>query len=144
MRLVLDTNVLARVVISPQGPAAELFDRIRVAHVLVSSSAMLVELSQVLRYDRVRRLHRLNDQEIGEFVRDVEAGSTVVPLPADVPAIVRADRDDDVVVATAILGEADAICTRNRHLYALDVVTYLQRWSIEVIDDLELLTLLRN
>lgn len=144
MRLVLDTNVLARVVMSPQGLAAELFDRIRTEHLLLSSSEMLAELSRVLRYERVRKLHRLDDEEIDAFVRGVEAGSIVVPLPADIPAVVKADPDDDLMVATAIFGEADAICTRNRHLYALDVVQYLRRWSIEIIDDLQLMGVLRG
>jgi predicted nucleic acid-binding protein len=35
MRLVLDTNVLARVVMSPHGPAAALFDLIRSEHELI-------------------------------------------------------------------------------------------------------------
>jgi predicted nucleic acid-binding protein len=129
---------------SPQGLAAELFDRIRTEHLLLSSSELLAELSRVLRYERVLKLHRLDDKEIDAFVRSVEAGSIVVPLPADIPAVVKADPDDDLVVATAILGEADAICTRNRHLYALDVVQYLRGWSIEIIDDLQLMGVLRG
>ncbi len=144
MRLVLDTNVLTRVVISPQGLAAELFDRVRAEHILVSSPESLAELSRVLAYDRVRKLHQRNDQEIGEFVQNVEAGSVLVQLPADIPAVVKADPDDDAVVATAILGQADAICTRNTHLYAADVVAYLRQWSIEVVDDIVLMALLRS
>lgn len=144
MRLVLDTNVLARVVMSPQGLAAELFDRVRVEHVLVSSPDMLAELSRVLAYDRVRKLHQRDDQEIGEFVQNVEAGSVLVQLPADIPAVVQADPADDAVVATAVLGQADAICTRNRHFYTADVVAYLRQWSIEVVDDVHLIALLRS
>jgi len=127
MRLVLDTNVLARVVISPQGVAADLFERVRTEHVLVSSSELLSELSRILRYERVRKLHRLDDAEIDAFVRNIEAGSIPVQLPADIPAVVAADPDDDTFVATAVLGEADAICTRNRHLYAAAVVNYLRQ-----------------
>jgi predicted nucleic acid-binding protein len=41
MRLILDTNVLARVVMSPHGPAAALFDLIRSEHMLISSLEML-------------------------------------------------------------------------------------------------------
>lgn len=82
MRIVLDTNVLARVVKSPEGPAAELFERIASEHLLITSLALLAELSRVLAYDRVRRIHRLSDQALGEFVQKIEAGSLVV-LPAD-------------------------------------------------------------
>jgi putative PIN family toxin of toxin-antitoxin system len=144
MRLVLDTNVLARVVISPAGLAAELFDRVRLEHVLVTSPEMLAELSRVLRYEHVRKLHGLGDPEIDEFVASIEVGSIVVSLPANIPAIVQADPDDDAVVATAVLGEADALCTRNRHLYALDVLNYLHQWSVEVIDDMQLIAVLRS
>jgi putative PIN family toxin of toxin-antitoxin system len=144
MRLVLDTNVLARVVMSPHGPAAELFDRVRAGHLLVSSPEMLSELSRVLGYERVRSIHQLDDVGVERFVREVEAGSQLVRLPQDIPAVVNADPDDDSVIATAILGQAEAICTRNRHFYAADVIAYLRRWSIEVIDDVQLLVLLRN
>ena len=144
MRLVLDTNVLTRVVISPHGPAAELFDRIQSGHVLVTSPELLAELSRVLAYDRVRALHQLDDDGIRQFVLEVETGSEVVPLPDHVPAVVRADPDDDLVIATAVLGQTDAICTRNRHFYADDVVRYLRQWSVEVVDDVQLLILLRQ
>src|SRR5687768_10933096 len=144
MRLVLNTNVLTRVVISPQGLAAELFDRIRAEHVLVSSSEMLAELSRVLAYDRVRKLHQRNDQEIDEFAQNVKAGSVLVQLPVDIPAVVKVDPDDDAVVATAVLGQADAVCTRNTHRYAAEVIAYLYQWSIEVIDDVQLMALLRS
>jgi predicted nucleic acid-binding protein len=69
MRIVLDTNVLARVVMSPRGPAAELFDRIRLDHLLITSLEMLAELSRVLAYERVRHIHQLNDHEVADFVR---------------------------------------------------------------------------
>lgn len=52
MRIVLDTNVLARAVGSPAGPAAELFERIAAEHVLGVSSELLAELSRVLGYER--------------------------------------------------------------------------------------------
>jgi putative PIN family toxin of toxin-antitoxin system len=68
MRVVLDTNVLARVVISPAGLAAELLDRVRADHVLVICAEMLAELSRVLSYPRIRQLHQLDDSAIEEFV----------------------------------------------------------------------------
>jgi putative PIN family toxin of toxin-antitoxin system len=144
MRLVLDTNVLARVVISPQGLASELFDRLGSEHFLVTSPQLLTELSRVLAYERVQKLHRLDAREIHEFVRNVEAGSVLVELPEVVPAIVEADPDDDVVIATAVAGEADAIYTRNRHLYAPRVIDHLRQWSIVVIDDVQLISVLRS
>jgi hypothetical protein len=81
MRLVLDTNVLARVVISPVGLAAELFDRVRIEHVLVSSSEMLAELSRVLRYKHLQKLHGLDELEIDEFVAVSKKAPLSFPCP---------------------------------------------------------------
>lgn len=138
-RIVLDTNVLVRVVASPQGPAAELFNRIRPSELLVTSAALLSELSQTLAYDRVRKLHGLNDVEIGRFVDRVAVGSLIAALEDPLPPVVVADPDDDAVVATAVAGRANVICTRNKHLYHPDVLAYCARHSIRVMDDLELL-----
>jgi predicted nucleic acid-binding protein len=63
MRVVLDTNILARAAGSRGGPAGELFERICGGQVLVVSPELLAELARVLNYDRVRRMHRLSDAE---------------------------------------------------------------------------------
>jgi len=49
MKVVLDTNILVRAVISPAGPAAELLTRIAADHLLVASLAILSELYEVLK-----------------------------------------------------------------------------------------------
>jgi putative PIN family toxin of toxin-antitoxin system len=144
MRVVLDTNILARAAGSRGGPASELFERIAANHVLIVSLELLSELARALSYERVRRMNRLNEAGINAFIEGVEAGATVVPLPSPVPRVVPYDADDDVVVAAAIAGRAEAICTRNRHLFHEKVVAYCQQHAIEVMDDLELLARLRK
>ena len=139
MRIVLDVNILARVVMSPQGPAAELFDRLRSGHLLVSSVEMLADLSRVLAYERVRRIHQLDDRGIEEFVARIEEGSLVVALPQSIPAVVPADPDDDVVIATAVIGRAEVLCTRDGHLRAPEVRAYCSNRGIRVMTDVELL-----
>lgn len=143
-RVVLDTNVLVRAVASPHGPAGELFDRLYPSDLLVTSPALLSELSQTLAYDRVRKLHGLDDTETKRFVDRLAAGSLIVVPEYPLPAVVPADPDDDAVVATAVAGKADVICTRNKHLRHSDVITYCASHSIRVLDDLELLRELRE
>jgi predicted nucleic acid-binding protein len=104
---------------------------------------MLAELARVLAYDRVRNIHKLDDQGIEEFVKSVASGAFTVRLPESIPRVVPHDADDDLVVATAVAGNADLICTRNRHLYHDDVLAYCNRHAINVMDDLAALTALR-
>lgn len=145
MRVVLDTNVLARVVMSPSGAAAELFDRVRQSHILVVSPQITAELLRVLSYQRLRQVHQLDDSALNQFVEDIEAGSLLVQLPAAVPRVVPHDADDDRVVATAVAGAAQVLCTRNlKHLGHSDVVRYCRERSIEILDDLALLAQLRR
>jgi putative PIN family toxin of toxin-antitoxin system len=143
MRIVLDTNILARAVAAPRGPAGELFERIAVGQVLVVSLELLAELARVLAYDRVRRMHQLSDSGIAEFVESVETGAVVVSLPIPLPRVVPHDPDDDLIVATAVAGNANVLCTRNRHLFHEAVLTYCREWGIDIMDDIDLLARLR-
>ena len=144
MRLVLDTNVLARAMASPGGPAGELFEQTLAGHTLVVSLELLSELTRVLAYPRVRRLHGRGDDEIADFIGSIESIALVVPLPSPLPRIVPHDPDDDMLVATALAGRADALCTRNRHLFHEQVVCHCGQHGVAVIDDLALLVQLRE
>ena len=144
MRIVLDTNVLARAVASPGGPAGECFERIAADHVLVVSLELLAELARALSYDRVRRMHQLNDAGIDAFIESIEGGATVVSLPPPLPRVVPHDPDDDVVVATAVAGRVEVLCTRNRHLFEESVVAYCHEHGIEIMDDIHLLARMRG
>jgi putative PIN family toxin of toxin-antitoxin system len=144
MRVLLDTNILARAAASRNGPAAEVFRRIAAGHVLVVSSELLAELARVLSYERVRRMHQLGEAGIDAFIESIESGAAVVSLPAPVPRIVPHDPDDDVVVATAVGGKVEVLCTRNRHLFHPSVLAYCREHAIEVMDDLQLLATLRE
>jgi len=144
MRIVLDTNVLVRVVTSPTGPAAELFELVRQYHRIVISEKIGEELTDVLLRDRIKRLHQFQDVQVHEFVESIMAGASVVSLPDIVSRVVPHDEDDDYVIATAVSGAADVICTWNKHFYHQDVIDYCQQHTIEIMDDPQLLNLLRS
>jgi len=146
MRIVLDTNVLARTTPGPSSPAREVLQRAANApHVLLIAAPLLEELARVLRYERLRRMHGLTDEQIDAHVHFVEIAGLLVPLPVGLaPAAVPHDPDDDPVVATAIVGQAHVICTWDRHLRHPDVSAYCQKHGIEVMNDVELLRILRQ
>ena len=139
MRVVLDTNVLVRAMASPSGPAGELFERVSTDHVLVASLKLLEEVARALGYDWVRRIHQRTDTEITEFLASIENGATVVPLMEPLPRVVPGDPKDDLVVATAVAGRVDVICTLDHHFYQDQVRDYCRERMIEIMDDIELL-----
>lgn len=127
MRIVLDTNILVRANGRATGPARELLLLIVKSpqHTLLLSPFLLEELERVFSYDRVRRITRLTEGEVAEYLgylRAKEICEIVFPGPA--PQVVMSDPDDDPVVHTAVVGHADALCTLNRDFYRPHVLEY--------------------
>ena len=81
MRVVLDTNILARATPGPDSLSREIVRRVREApHVLILSPCLLSELSRVLGHERLRRAHGLDDEVIRiltdvELVHELRAGN---------------------------------------------------------------------
>jgi putative PIN family toxin of toxin-antitoxin system len=145
MRVLLDTNVLARAAGGPPSPAHEVFLRLtHYQHSLIWSNRLSNELLRILRYERVRPIHKLSDAEIDEFVAGIGFVAEMVDSSDEAPAVVPADPDDDYVVQTAVAGIADIICTRDRDLLHPSVIAYCGERGIRMMNDVELLTMLRG
>ncbi len=144
MRVLLDANVLARAATGPPGLANQLvIAAARHEHSLLLSPFLVAELSRVLRYPRLLALHGLDDAGINQYIADLVTVADMVLPPGDTPAVVADDPDDDPVIAAAVAGQADVICTKDRHLHTEAVVAYCRRRRIQVLDDVPLLDLLR-
>ena len=121
MRVVVDTNVLVRYLITHRPPVAEVIDvhLARGDFALLTSPVLLEELDRVLQYPR---LHRYYDVETRvRFVALIAALGEIVDLPEKVPRICR-DPADDWVIACAVIGDADVIVSGDRDLLHLDQV----------------------
>lgn len=112
MRVLLDTNVLISAILFRGLPRSLLDRAIRGELDLVTSPVLLDELERILtdRFQVPSELARLARSEL-EILAEA-----VVP---DVPAVSR-DPDDDQVLAAAIVGEVEAIVTRDRDLLVLE------------------------
>jgi predicted nucleic acid-binding protein len=66
----------------------------------------------------------------------------VVGIAPNITAV-QADPDDNAVIATAIAGQAEVICTRDRHFHRQDVIDFCSQHGIRILDDIELLNELR-
>jgi predicted nucleic acid-binding protein len=65
------------------------------------------------------------------------------PASDSIPGIA-SDPDDDPVILTAVRGQADVLCTLDRHLYDPKVRAYCTQRNIDVLTDTELLQQLRR
>jgi putative PIN family toxin of toxin-antitoxin system len=146
MRIVLDTNILVRASAKARGPARELLQIIVASadHTLLLSPFLLEELERVFDYERVRVSSKLTDQEVAEYLSFLRASNiSEVVFPGPAPRVVPSDPDDDPVVHTAVAGHADALCTLNRDFYHPSVRDYCRERGVLVLNDVELLHLLR-
>lgn len=144
MRVVLDTNILARSSYRLEGPAAEVLERVTAPpHVLILSAAILNELARVLDYPRFRKFHKLSGERIGEFIVKLQRAALVLDPSAEEGRVMD-DPGDAAVVAVAVDGRANVICTLDRHFYQDKVCDYCRERMIEIMDDAELLARLRR
>lgn len=112
MKLLLDTNVLIAAFIT-KGVCSELLEHCLRHHEIVSSEFILDELHKNL---------------VKKFKYSAEDGDSVVQLlrlrvslfePSPLPQPVSRDKDDDMVIATALAGEAVCIVTGDNDLLTL-------------------------
>jgi putative PIN family toxin of toxin-antitoxin system len=144
MRVVLDSNVLARATPGKTSAAREvLLLVLQAPHVLVLSASLLTELARILQYPRVRALHGLDDAGIQAFLQSVQTGSAIV-TPTSPPPIRTKDPDDDQVIATAVAGQASVICTWDQDLFEPTVQAACAAQGIRVLKDSDLLLELRS
>ena len=120
MRIVLDTNVLISGLISKTASPFALHQALLAKRfVLVTSAAQLCELSRVLKYDKFRPY--VHEDEVSDLLNMIGARAVVVN---DLPEVnLSLDPDDNVILATAIAGQADLIVSGDkRHLLGLGEV----------------------
>ena len=113
MRVVLDTNVLIAAFIT-RGVCAELLEHCALRHTLVTSPVILAEFHEHLvgKFEFTRA-------EAEEATRLIESLAELVVPTAPAEAICR-DGDDDLVIGTAVVGNAECIITGDKDLLAVE------------------------
>jgi putative PIN family toxin of toxin-antitoxin system len=140
MRIVCDSNVLVRAALNPNGLAAEVLRRIRASHVLVASRPLQLELLDIMRRPKIRKVHGLNERGIRRFISTIYKASTMVQVPQPAPRVVPGDPKDDVIMLTAIGAKADVLTTRDRHFFHSDVAALAASHGLRIVTDDQLLT----
>jgi putative PIN family toxin of toxin-antitoxin system len=108
MRIVLDTNILARANPHLKGVARTLLLTILESadHVLVLSPFLLREAERVLNYPRLQAIRPLAPPEIEQYTQALQDFAELVH-PQIGSRLVSNDQEDDSVLETALSGRAD-------------------------------------
>ncbi|MDH7503578.1 MAG: putative toxin-antitoxin system toxin component, PIN family [Verrucomicrobiota bacterium] len=111
MRVVLDTNIVFAA-LAASGFCHEVFRRVARANAVVTSEPLLNELDDIL-----KRKLRITPA-VTSFVTELRRRAVVVK-PAPLTAQICRDRNDDVVLATAVAAQAEVIVTGDSDLLVL-------------------------
>ncbi len=117
MRMVLDTNVLVSALIAPGGLSDRLLQHWEAGDLtLVTSSEQIEEVERVLAYEKLQRFIR--KEQAARLVANLRR---VADFAATLPSVdVSADVADNVILASAISGNASHLVTGDRaHLLGL-------------------------
>ncbi len=89
-------------------------------------------------------MHGLDDAGIDTYVQTVQSmGLIAIPASATPTPVVTNDPKDDAVIATAVDGQAEVLCTLDRHFHDPAVLAYCSRRGI-ILSDIELLAEFRT
>jgi len=109
---------------------------------LILSPFLLDETERVLDYPRIQSLYRLSPAEVQEHIDCLQAAAEIVEPVISRPMV--KDPHDEPVLFTAVTGRADVLCTLDRDFYDPAVLDFCSALGIAVMNDVELLQLLRR
>jgi putative PIN family toxin of toxin-antitoxin system len=144
VKIVLDMTILVRANERSNGLARELLlNVVESKHTLLLSNEMLHELAKVLRYPRLQAFYDLTENLVFDYVNFLRRASEIVDLNPLVAAPIR-DVNDIIVMQTAIIGEADVLCSKDADFFDETAREYLNKLGIAVLDDISLMHRLRS
>jgi putative PIN family toxin of toxin-antitoxin system len=144
LKIVLDTTILVRAHERSSGIARDLLlSVLESGHTLLLSNEILYELAKVLRYPRLQAFYGLSEESVFRYVHFLRRFAELVTLHPLVMAPIR-DVTDQMVIQTAILGEADILCTTDKDFFEEPACEYLRGLGISAVDDVTLIKRLRS
>jgi putative PIN family toxin of toxin-antitoxin system len=118
-RAVVDTNILIRAVIRPQGTVGPIATRLRdAAFVIILSVPLFEKLIEKLNLPRIRTKYHIDAQTIETFVAELAARGELVTPTRQIQ--VCRDQDDNAVLEAAVAGRANFIVSGDEDLLILD------------------------
>ena len=138
IRAVVDTNILIRALIKPQGSVGPILTCLRAqAYELVLSEPLIEELLAKLLLPRISGKYHLEDQDIRDYVHFLTLRGKLV-RPTTRLSVCR-DAKDNMVLEAALAGRATYVVSSDQDLLVLDPFR-----GIHIVAAAEFLRALRN
>ena len=139
LRVVLDTNILVSAVLSRAGTPAQIVDAWqRREFLVISSESAILEVERVLKYLHGTRKYKITEEQIEALLHLLRTDALLVPAESDTAGAIPADPADEVFLAIALDGSAQAIVSGDGHL--LDLAMYRNvkiQTARQFLDDLK-------
>jgi len=119
LKIVLDTNMFVSALINPHGKPAQILNYVFDNKIrLFTSPSIIEELQRVLSYPKLVKRHRLEKQELKEFISDLLSIMSLVEGKKAIELIVE-DPADNNCLSCAVDAKADFIVSGDTHLLNL-------------------------
>jgi len=144
IKAVIDTNVWISALLNPFGYPAKITKSFEKGiFQVVVSEPILEELVDVLNRPRIREKYDVTPEDIEEILTLIEERSEYVLLSGDI--VICRDKDDNLIIETAIKGKAGYLVTRDDDVkFDKEVSDFLSNYGISVISVAKFLTLIEN
>ena len=144
IRAVINTNIWVSALLNPFGFPARLLKSFEEgAFHTVISEPIIEELADVLNRPRIRERYGITEGDIHELLILIEERSEHVLLSGDVK--ICRDKDDDLIIETAIKGKAEYLVTRDDDIkFDKEVLSFLSKYGIAVVSISKFLDIIKK
>jgi putative PIN family toxin of toxin-antitoxin system len=120
IKVVLNANRFVSALLKPASNSAQLLDLVHAGKIrLLVSKRIIAEIESVIRYPKIKKIHRRSDSNLNAFIIKIIRTSQMVSGRLSLQAI-KDDPTDDKYLECAIEGEADYIVSGDKHLKDLN------------------------
>ncbi|MDO8445006.1 MAG: putative toxin-antitoxin system toxin component, PIN family [Deltaproteobacteria bacterium] len=133
VRAVIDTNIWVSSFLNPSGSPAKLRKAFAegVFHAVISE-AIIEEIADVLNRPKIKDKYGISESDIRELLVLIEERADHVLLSGDVT--ICSDKDDDLIMETAVKGKADYLVTGDNDIkLSPDVLAFLLNHGVTVV-----------